>query len=200
MTKNNSLALFDFDGTITTGDTFVKFIRYCHSPLKFWFGIWLLSPIIILYKMGLIKNYKAKKMMFSYYFKGMLHATFIKLGEEFCKTKLPLLLKQEGVDKIKWHQQQGHRVVLVTASIKEWVAPWCNSIKIDFVSTEAEVIDQKITGNFSTLNCYGPEKVMRVKLLLNINEYSTIYAYGDTKGDREMLAIAQHPHYKPFNK
>lgn len=199
MAENDTLALFDFDGTLTHGDTFIKFIKFTHTGFAFWIGILLLSPILVMYKMGLIKNYKAKKIMFSYYFKGMPYDKFTQLGQTFCATKLPKLLKKEGLEKIKWHQENNHRVILVTASIKEWIAPWCKAINMELISTEAELTNDKISGRFATPNCYGIEKVNRIKSLLNLNDYSTIYAYGDTKGDKEMLSIAQFPHFKPFN-
>ena len=61
------------------------------------------------------------------------------------------------------------------------------------------VIDQgKITGNIDGNNCYGEEKVNRIKQLYDLNSYSIIYAYGDSSGDRPMLALAQKPFYKPF--
>jgi phosphoserine phosphatase len=72
-------------------------------------------------------------------------------------------------------------------------------VGIEIISTEIEISNNKITGKLSTANCYGPEKVNRLKKLLSMDDYSTIYAYGDSKGDREMLALAQHPHFKPFN-
>lgn len=200
MTNNKSLALFDFDGTLTHGDTFIKFIRFTNSPIRYWMGILFLSPMLVLYKLGIIRNDKAKQIMFSFYFKNKSYENFIQSGKDFCKDLLPKLIKTEGMEKIKWHQSQQHRVILVSASIKEWVAPWCEKINIEYATTEVEIIDQKITGRFSTQNCYGIEKVNRIKSMLNLAEYSTIYAYGDTKGDKEMLSIAQHPHFKPFNK
>ena len=57
------LALFDFDGTITTNDSLIKFIRFAVGDTKTLFGMILLSPMLILYKLKLIPNYRAKEMM-----------------------------------------------------------------------------------------------------------------------------------------
>ena len=57
----SKLALFDFDGTITTKDSFVEFIKFKHGFLGFAVGFLLMSPVILLYKTKLIPNWKAKQ-------------------------------------------------------------------------------------------------------------------------------------------
>lgn len=198
MTKNNTLALFDFDGTITRKDTFIEFIKFTHTTGQFWLGMFLYSPVLVAYKLKWIPNYKAKMQVFNHFFGNWEYEKFKRLGDDFCKNELPSILKQSALDKIKYHQQENHRIILVTASPKEWVLPWCKEMGIELISTEIEVVDQKITGKLATLNCYGPEKANRIKSHLNIEEFSNIYAYGDSEGDKEMLALAQHPHYKYF--
>ena len=55
-----NLALFDFDGTITKNDSLIKFIRFAVGDLKFVFGLFILSPVLLAYKIKLIPNFKAK--------------------------------------------------------------------------------------------------------------------------------------------
>ena len=74
-----------------------------------------------------------------------------------------------------------------------------NVNKLKLIATKLEVKNNNITGNFKTKNCYGEEKVTRIKKELDINKYNDIYAYGDSNGDKEMLNIATHPFYKSFN-
>jgi len=66
------------------------------------------------------------------------------------------------------------------------------------ISTEIEVVDDRLTGRLACENCYGPEKVKRIHLLLSLRDYDPIYAYGDSTGDKEMLALTKHSHYKHF--
>lgn len=197
--ENKTLALFDFDGTITSKDSFLVFIRFSCGSLKFWIGLWLLSPVLILYKLGLIRNDKAKAVVFKYFFGNWTYEKFKKSGEDFCNEKLPSILKKSALEKIKFHLENNHRVILVTASAKEWTAPWCTTVGIEIISTEIEVKNNYVTGKLATANCYGEEKVNRIKSFLNLDEYSAIFVYGDSKGDREMLALSQNPHYKHFN-
>ena len=56
------IAFFDFDGTITTKDSLLEFIRFYHGDIKTILGILILSPILVLYKMKIIPNYKAKEL------------------------------------------------------------------------------------------------------------------------------------------
>ncbi len=73
---NNKIALFDFDGTITTADSLIKFIRHAKGDMQTTLGMLLLSPMLIVYKLKLIPNYKAKQMMLSYFFKSMSEEQF----------------------------------------------------------------------------------------------------------------------------
>ena len=93
--------------------------------------------------------------------------------------------------------------MVVSASIDNWVAPFfCheeNGHHLSIVGTRIEVVDGKVTGRFLTANCYGPEKVRRVQALLSrARDHYHITAYGDSRGDKEMLQYADERHYKPF--
>jgi HAD superfamily hydrolase (TIGR01490 family) len=108
------------------------------------------------------------------------------------------LLRPGAVDKLKWHQQQGHEVVIVSASPTHWLKPWCDIHGFTCISTELEIVDHKITGKINGLNCHGEEKVRRIREKYLLSSFDAIYAYGDTEGDKPMLAIAGFSYYKPF--
>ena len=78
-----NLALFDFDGTITTDDSLIKFIRFVVGDAKFIWGMTLLSSMLTAYKLKLIPNYKAKQYMLSYFFKGMREEKFMQVANEY---------------------------------------------------------------------------------------------------------------------
>ena len=61
-----------------------------------------------------------------------------------------------------------------------------------------EIKDKTITGKTFKKNCHDPEKVKRIRELYNLSDYKYIYAYGNSRGDHEMLDIADERHYKPF--
>ena len=56
----------------------------------------------------------------------------------------------------------------------------------------------RITGRLATANCNGAEKPRRILALFPHREDYRLVAFGDSRGDREMLAMADEAHYKPF--
>ena len=193
------ISFFDFDGTITTDDSLVKFIRFAVGNTKLIWGMTLLSPMLTAYKLKFIPNYKAKQYMLSYFFKGISEEKFMQVANEYSLKHIDTIVRPKAMEKIAWHKDQGHTVVVVSASIECWLKPWCDKNNIDLIATRLEIEDGKLTGKFATKNCYGIEKVNRIKEKYNLAEYSIIYAYGDSSGDKEMLSIANERHYKHFD-
>lgn len=192
------LALFDFDGTITKDDSLLKFIRFVVGDARFVFGLVVLSPILVAYKLKLIPNYKAKQKMLSWFFKGMSKEAFFKVANEYSLVHIDKILRPKAMEKIKWHKAQGHQVVIVSASIDCWLRPWCEKNGLELIATKLEIKDDVVTGKLLTKNCYGVEKVNRIKEVYNLEKYDYIYAYGDSSGDTQMLKLANESFYKPF--
>lgn len=193
-----SLALFDFDGTLTKRDTLFDFIIYTVGIPKAILGSILLSPILISYKIGLYDNQKAKEKVVSHFFKGWNAKRFAEIGSDYAKNRLPNILKTSGIERVKWHINKGHDVAIVSASIEEWIIEWTNKLDIKLIATQLVKKEGFLTGQFKTKNCHGVEKVNRIKEEYNINEYESVYAYGDTNGDKQMLELADQSYYKPF--
>ncbi len=194
------IAFFDFDGTITTDDSLIRFIRFVVGDIKFVTGMAILSPMLTAYKLKLIPNYKAKQYMFSYFFKGMTEKKFIQVANEYSLKHIATILRPKAMEKIAWHIEQGHKVVVVSASIECWLKPWCNKNGLELIATKLEIKDGTITGNLLTKNCYGIEKANRVKERYCLDDFDYSYAYGDSRGDRELLELANESHYKPFRE
>jgi phosphatidylglycerophosphatase C len=184
------LALFDFDGTITKSDSLVEFIRFFAGDVKTARGLAILSPMLIAYKLKFIPNYRAKQRILSYFFKGVDEKWFLRIAEEFSLKHIDKTLRPEAMKRVAWHKEQGHKVVIVSASIECWLKPWCEINGLDVIATKMEIKNGIITGKLSTKNCYGIEKANRVKDAYSLIEYDCIYAYGDTRGDKELLELA----------
>jgi phosphatidylglycerophosphatase C len=192
------LALFDFDGTITRKDTFIEIIRYKSGSLKLLGGMLVLSPVLVMYKLKLIKNWRAKEIMFSFFFKDTPIQEFTALGESFAKEALPSLIRPSALIKIREHQTLGHDIYIVSASAPDWIKPWSDQFGIKVMGTSWEIVDGKISGKIRGRNCYGPEKKNRILETLVPADYDTISVYGDTSGDREMLTLATKKYYRYF--
>jgi len=192
------LVLFDFDGTITTDDSLIKFIRFVVGDVRFIRGMTLLLPMLIAYKLKIIPNHKAKQYMLTYFFKGMSEEKFMQVANEYSLNHIKSILRPKAMEKIAWHKEQGHKIVVVSASIECWLKPWCDENNLELIATKLEIKNKIITGKLLTKNCYGIEKANRVQEKYNLNDYSHIYAYGDSRGDIELLKLADEGFYKPF--
>ena len=192
------LALFDFDGTISDEDSFRGFIIYYCGYSKFILGSIILSPIYLLYVLGLIKNNFMKEMAISFYFKNESVTNLWNKGKQYSDNEIDKIVRGKAREKINWHQSQGDRVVIVSASANIWLDSWCSRNGIELIATELEEMDGRITGKLVNGNCFGIEKFIRVARLVNVKDYEEIYAYGDSRGDLELLDFANKPFYKPF--
>ena len=192
------IAFFDFDGTITKQDTLIKFIRFFVGDMKFIVGILVLLPKFIAYKFNLVSNQHIKESVTQYFFSNIDIAEFKIKAEQFSLNNIDILIRKNALERIKWHQKNDHKVVVVSASIDYWLKPWCDKNHIDLIATQLEVKDNKLTGRLNNKNCFGSEKVRMIMDKYKLSKYDYIYAYGDSRGDYEMLQISSEKSYKPF--
>lgn len=200
--------LFDFDGTLTSADTLLEFIRYACGRRRFFIGFALFSPLLVLMKLHLYPNYRAKQRLFAWYFKGMSIDNFDLVCRRFAHHN-QRLMRQKALDKLREIFHNNETICVVSASIDNWVRPFFDNIskasRSDFrvIGTEVEVdTDGVLTGRFRTPNCYGAEKVRRVleampQLKSNRQDFWVV-ACGDSRGDKELLEFADEAHFKPF--
>lgn len=195
---SKGIAFFDFDGTITTRDTLLEFIKFAKGKWAFYSGFLYNIFYLIAYKIKLISNQEAKEKVLSYFFKDMDLIEFDKLSEAFSKKKLPSIIRHGAEKEIARLQQGNFVVVIVSASPENWIRHWCKERNLILIASELEVINGKVSGKISGKNCHGEEKVRRILEKYVLKEYDEIYAYGDTKGDLPMLGLATKSFYQPF--
>lgn len=192
---------FDFDGTLTKRDSLLEFIRFARGNWAFLVGFLKYLPLLILMKIHLYPNYKAKQKIFAHFFGGMPIEEFDGLCQRFAQEKKGILNKWM-VGNLNKALADGDEVVIVSASIDNWVQPFFPEVKV--LGTKIEVVDGMLTGNFLSKNCYGREKVKRLMAEYPERENYYLVAYGDSRGDKEMLAFADegtrigHSHFSVF--
>ena len=192
------LALFDFDGTVTTHDSFRDFLIFVAGMKRFLVRMVAASPWLLAYLLRLISNQTAKQKITQAFFSGMNRSEFDRSAQDFVAKKLNGIVRPAALEKIRWHLQQQHRVILVSASFEDYLKFWCAQHGIELIATRLEEKDARLTGRFATANCWGPEKVRRIKEVVELDKYEQIYAYGDSRGDQEMLEIASEKGYRVF--
>lgn len=194
------IAAYDFDGTITKCDTFIDFVifskGYARSICYFVFYL----PLIISVKVHLYPNWKAKQKIFSRLFRGVKLTDFNVLCERYFESRKDNVIRPRAMRSIAGHIQHNDTIAIVSASVENWVRPFAKELGIQHVlSTEIEVdTDGYLTGRFTTRNCYGSEKVTRILQLFPARESYYLMAYGDSRGDRELLSFADESFYKKF--
>lgn len=187
---------FDFDGTLTTRDTLLAFIRYARGDRRFVLGMLRYAPLLVLMKLGLYANWKVKQKVFNHFFGGMTMTDFDALCQRFAVDNRQLL-RPKGVETMRKALADGARVIVVSASIDNWVRPFFGE-EVEVMGTQVEVSDGRLTGRFLTRNCYGAEKVRRISEHYPHRSEYELTAFGDSRGDKELLEYADEGHYKPF--
>ena len=199
------IAFFDFDGTITTKDTLLEFIRYSKGAPRFYLGFLLASPWLIAYKINLISNQSAKEHILRFFFRHMPIDRFDHHCESFTRDVLPNLIRPKALNELTKLKSAGASVVIVSASPENWIRGWTTTIDAALLATRLETAPHKdpakphrLTGKIAGANCHGEEKVRRIKEAYTLEDYREVYTYGDTGGDRPMLKLGTASFYKPF--
>lgn len=192
------LAVFDFDGTITRKDSFRHFLQYALNGSDYIRGLLRLSPVLIGYFLRMVSNDVAKQKVFAHFFGGWPADEFAALAQKYASSEIGNIVRPAAIVRIEWHKQRQHEVVVVSASLESWLGHWCRAQGVELISTEIEEQNGVLTGRFRTPNCYGSEKARRLKDRFDFSRIDYVYAYGDSAGDRDMLALADETYYRYF--
>jgi HAD superfamily hydrolase (TIGR01490 family) len=192
------LVLFDFDGTLSRKDSFIPFLQFVTGPVGMTFRLICLFPAIAVYFMALRDNHWLKNQFISTFLKGRTEDELHELGKIFYCEKMQKILRAEAIQSLKKHLSSGHECVVVSASAEYWLRPFCEQFGIKLICSRWEIKDGKIAGKLLGRNNYGAEKARRIREEYILSEYDLIVAYGDSKGDLEMMALAKRRHYREF--
>jgi len=198
------IAAFDFDGTITTKDSLLPFLIYTHGYFKTFYQLIKLIPAFFAYAMSgrsvsPATRQQTKEKVLTRFFAGTSLSELQEKGKDFASSRqLKAIIRPEAEKRISWHRAQNHRCILISASIEVYLAPWSKLHGFDdlICSTLEVTPSNKVTGNLQGLNCWGPEKTRRLQLLIGEKKSHTLYAYGDSLGDKELLELADYPFYR----
>jgi len=206
---DNTIVAFDFDGTITTKDTFALFLRYYAGSAKWALNIFRLLPTFIRYKLGLIDRHAVKKAVVKRFFKGHNAEAVDARAAQFAKDVIPALIRPAALERLhalKTTQEFGpdftdKSLYICSASIGPYLRHWAKTQNITanrILATELEALNGTLTGELDGYNVWGPNKVRRIHDAFSPQSVVILEAYGDTRGDKEMLHAAQVSFFKPF--
>ena len=188
-----AVAVFDVDGTLTTGDCVLPFLRRV-AGLRL-AGALLRHPWRLLG--GLARRDRDRlKALVCASLAGLPAGDVDRSGAEFAHEVASSRLREDTAARLRQHRELGHTVVLASASLDPYLLPLGTLLGADdVVCTMLERgADGLLTGRLHGANCRGPEKARRVRALLERRglEPAELWAYGDSPDDEPLLASADH--------
>jgi phosphatidylglycerophosphatase C len=192
VTDRPGVAAFDFDGTLARRDTLVPFLRQVRGTPR------VLAATALAAVRARDRD-ALKVAVIGHLFGGVPADRVARLGEDYVPTLLELL-RPEMLERVRWHQDEGHAVVIVSASLGAYLRPLADRLGLDAALAVELVTDADgvLTGELvGRLNTRGPEKVARLRAWVDQRFGPAadfeLWAYGDSSGDAEMLDLADHP-------
>lgn len=192
------LTAFDFDGTLTVRDAGLAFMAWRAGPWRFALGLLRLAPDLAAYLVrrdrGALKAATARIFL-----AGTTAAEIGEDAERFAAHAFDRLMRPDALRCWAGHGEAGRERVIVTASAELVIAPFARRLGADRLIGTRLALDGggRLTGGLDGPNCRGEEKVVRLEQAYG-PDLRLYAAYGDTIGDREMLAIAERPGYRVF--
>ena len=189
-THERPVAAFDFDGTLARRDTLVGFLVQATSALR-------VGQAMAAEAKALARDRdEGKVRVLRRLLKGDDPERLARLGHDYA-VGLGHLLRPEMTERVRWHRTDGHELVIVSASLVYYLEPLGRTLAFDHViAVDFEVGDDgRLTGDLVGPNCRGPEKARRLTDWLGERPATELWAYGDSSGDDQLLAMADHPHW-----
>jgi phosphatidylglycerophosphatase C len=188
------IAAFDFDGTLTRADTFGPFLREVCGTGALLRAFAADAPRLVLAGLGLGSRDDAKERMLRRLLGGREHSDLAARGRAYGMRIAKTGLRSEMVARLQWHASEGHELAIVSASLDLYIERTAELLGIGTVLCSRMEIDGdgRVTGNLIGGNCRGAAKLARIRERFGTGGYE-LWAYGNSAGDAEMLAAADHP-------
>jgi len=184
-----TVAAFDFDRTLSTRDNVVPFLTVVAGRTALLAVLIRATPDLLRGRRSAVKTRLVRQLL-AFRAEVDVRAT----AASFATDVLTAYLRPDVVARAEWHRSQGHERVIVSASFAVYLHPVAQRLGFDAVlATELELGDDgRLTGELDGPNVRGAEKVRRLDAWIG-DARATVWAYGDSSGDRELLARADHP-------
>lgn len=184
--KKKRIVVFDLDGTLTPNDTFISFSCYFLGLMRFLLGIFKSSPWLLCWKMGFISGGSAKRKLYSFLYKGYKKDRVVDKAKYYHPD-----YRQEVISILNQHKENGDTLYIISASLDLWVEQIARNLGVKSICTGTSVdIKGRLDGSFSTANCYGDEKVRRLKEVETEPFFLTVYGDEPEGGDSSLFQIA----------
>jgi HAD superfamily hydrolase (TIGR01490 family) len=187
------IAAFDFDGTVTRRDTMMPFLRLVAGTRRVAGAAFADLPRLALVGLRVGDRDAAKDRVLRRLLEGRSVGEVLAAGRAYAEAVLAAELRAAALERIAWHRDQGHELVLVSASLDAYLDVIGPELGFDQVlCTRLEVRNGYLTGAMVGGNCRGAAKIARLRVACLDLAAREMWAYGDSAGDRAMLSAANH--------
>jgi phosphatidylglycerophosphatase C len=193
------IAAFDFDGTLTRRDTLVPFLVRACGARAVARAASKVGPLAVRARLGrleaeLHQRDAVKEALLGHLLAGRPASWLAEEGRRYAPT-LPARFRPEMVRQVAWHRAEGHELVIVSAGLRAYLEPYAEAEGFDHVIAVGmeEGADGRLTGRLTGPNVRGPEKAVRLSEWLGDDRPEVLWAYGNSSGDTELLAMADVP-------
>lgn len=194
------VAAFDWDGTLTRGDTLLPFLRELCGPAAVGAAALRVAPSLLAAATGTGSRDEAKARLLRRLLRGRAASTVRLVGAAYAARAVASGLRPALVDRLAWHRAAGHTTVIVSASLDAYVVPAARLLGVDAtLCTVVEVgADGRCTGELLGGNCRAEEKARRLLAWVGTSagtwpDTVELWAYGDSASDDAMLSLATRP-------
>lgn len=195
------ISVFDVDRTLIDGDCMLIAARHSNSKINFLLSFLKLLPWMFCWKLRLISTSRFKEQFLTNF---DICETFNKKNDscqrDWVLREIKQRLRPEAIHRLKCSKERGDRIVLCSASPRMLLQPLADYLGVELICTELKLTNRKWLPSLASPNCKGAEKVRRLEAHLGPLETLTIEAFGDSKGDKELLQAADLPHYRSFSR
>ena len=196
MAPRPALALFDFDGTLTTSESFPAFLRMVVPKPRLRWGGLLVLPLVLGYRLRLLSGNTARAAILRIAARGLDAGLVAAAGAAYAREVVPSTLRPDMLARLRWHRDRGDAVVVVSGTFDICIAAWCEAEGVALLASMLEQRDGRLTGRYAGAQCAGDEKVRRIRAAYDLSAFARIHAYGDTVEDLSMLALADEAVYR----
>ena len=189
------VAAFDVDGTLTRRDCVKPFLHRVAGVRGIAVAV-ARRPLATVRACVRRDRDRLKEVVVGGVMRDRAVADVAVLGREFARHVEAHWLRPDTMARLRWHQEMGHRTVLVSASLRPYLVPLAEALGVEHVLCTDVIAERgRYTSVLAGRNCRAAEKALRLRALLATHGMTDaeVWAYGDSAGDRELLELADHP-------
>ena len=192
MTERRVIAAFDFDGTLIRGDSLLPFLTHLCGPSAVALSLARATPLLSRGFVDPRARNAAKELVVRRLLAGRLESDVLAAGEMYAR-ELTARVRPSMTDRIRWHTDRGHALVMVSASLDVYLRHVGRALGFAAVLATGLTVDARgrLTGELSNGNVRGEVKARLLRQWLGAEPFE-LYAYGDSSGDHELLAMATY--------